>query len=158
VFGDDRGTTRKGRHMQLNLSLAGRNFAPRILTQSRKGAKTQRPSHNPIQTYEFYNSFFKNKSESSTRTPLRDVARSASDEAIPQAHWHTESGGLLRFARNVLNVFNCRSYNFLCIEKENSDFVKNTHAMGFLHCVSAPLRLCVKSFVTENYGFTLILN
>ena len=57
-----------------------------------------------------------NKTASPTRTQLRDVARSASDEAIPRAHLHTEHGGLLRFARNILKVLNCQSYNFLCIE------------------------------------------
>ena len=60
-----------------------------------------------------------NKTASPTRTQLRDVARSASDEAIPRAHWHTEHGGLLRFARNVLKVLNCQSYNFLCIKERN---------------------------------------
>jgi len=58
-----------------------------------------------------------NKTASSTRTQLRDVARSTSDEAIPRAHLHTEHGGLLRFARNMLKVLNCQPYNFLCIKK-----------------------------------------
>ena len=55
-------------------------------------------------------------------TQLRDVARSASDEAIPRAPHANGLGGLLRFVRNM--------HNFFRIPLDSLP--------------SAPLRLCVK--------------